>query len=289
MDERFRYMVLLVKEWAKAQNINDPKNGTLNSYSLCLLVLFHFQTCKPAILPPMKDIFDLNISEGCGRFNEKNLDQYCVENITKFQRQDRGQKNESPLSHLLATFFEKFCHILVRSSDHRISTYTGQLKRIQGNLFSMTKSYCLFVEDPFQTSDNAARTVDVAELQRITRAFTQAKYMISDRRASRNELLSLLCTPEVSSELGAGATAGRRTNPATSPQQHRSTGYVGYVAANPYGNRYDQRARGTTGSIPVHNPANRHAGTTRAVGGRLQNGSTSNSRPQASSSSAWQW
>ena len=35
--------LLQVKEWAKAQNINDPKNGTLNSYSLCLLVLFHFQ------------------------------------------------------------------------------------------------------------------------------------------------------------------------------------------------------------------------------------------------------
>jgi len=34
---------LQVKEWAKAQNINDPKNGTLNSYSLCLLVIFHFQ------------------------------------------------------------------------------------------------------------------------------------------------------------------------------------------------------------------------------------------------------
>ena len=32
-----------IKEWAKAQKINDPKSGSLNSYSLCLLVLFHFQ------------------------------------------------------------------------------------------------------------------------------------------------------------------------------------------------------------------------------------------------------
>ena len=70
LDERFSDMVLLVwielakvfaatfflgklnaqlqlsfqiKEWSKAQNINDPKSGSLNSYSLCLLVLFHFQ------------------------------------------------------------------------------------------------------------------------------------------------------------------------------------------------------------------------------------------------------
>ncbi|KAI3884110.1 hypothetical protein MKW92_031961 [Papaver armeniacum] len=43
IDERFRDMVLLIKEWAKSQQINDPKNGTLNSHSLCLLVIFHFQ------------------------------------------------------------------------------------------------------------------------------------------------------------------------------------------------------------------------------------------------------
>ncbi|KAM0906489.1 hypothetical protein ACQ4PT_016739 [Festuca glaucescens] len=106
IDERFGDMVLLVKEWAKAQNINDPKNGTLNSYSLCLLVLFHFQTCKPAILPPLKEIFDVDIPEGRA-FNEKNLDKMCVENIAKFRRKDTGQRNQSSLSHLLATFFEK--------------------------------------------------------------------------------------------------------------------------------------------------------------------------------------
>ncbi|KAM0906490.1 hypothetical protein ACQ4PT_016739 [Festuca glaucescens] len=112
IDERFGDMVLLVKEWAKAQNINDPKNGTLNSYSLCLLVLFHFQTCKPAILPPLKEIFDVDIPEGETNwtflaFNEKNLDKMCVENIAKFRRKDTGQRNQSSLSHLLATFFEK--------------------------------------------------------------------------------------------------------------------------------------------------------------------------------------
>lgn len=57
IDGRFRDMVLLVKEWAKAHNINDSKTGTLNSYSLSLLVVFHLQTCVPAILPPLKEIY----------------------------------------------------------------------------------------------------------------------------------------------------------------------------------------------------------------------------------------
>ncbi|KAG6528379.1 hypothetical protein ZIOFF_010534 [Zingiber officinale] len=43
IDDRFRDMVLVLKEWAKAQDINDPKSGSLSSYALCLLVIFYFQ------------------------------------------------------------------------------------------------------------------------------------------------------------------------------------------------------------------------------------------------------
>lgn len=43
IDGRFRDLVLLVKEWAKTHDINNPKNGTFNSYSLSLLVIFHLQ------------------------------------------------------------------------------------------------------------------------------------------------------------------------------------------------------------------------------------------------------
>ncbi|KAG6495022.1 hypothetical protein ZIOFF_042813 [Zingiber officinale] len=40
IDDRFRDML---KEWAKAQDINDPKSRSLSSYAFCLLVIFHFQ------------------------------------------------------------------------------------------------------------------------------------------------------------------------------------------------------------------------------------------------------
>ncbi|KAG6485926.1 hypothetical protein ZIOFF_054493 [Zingiber officinale] len=55
IDDRFRDMVLVLKEWAKARDINDPKSGSLSSYALCLLVIFHFQTCEPPILPPLME------------------------------------------------------------------------------------------------------------------------------------------------------------------------------------------------------------------------------------------
>ncbi|KAK7830129.1 protein heso1 [Quercus suber] len=63
IDGRFRDMILLVKEWAKAHDINDPNSGTINSYSLSLLVIFHFQTCEPAIFPPLKDIYAGNVAD----------------------------------------------------------------------------------------------------------------------------------------------------------------------------------------------------------------------------------
>ncbi|GMP62449.1 hypothetical protein CsSME_00024558 [Camellia sinensis var. sinensis] len=50
-----------VKELAKTHGINDSKSGTLNSYCLSMLIIFHFQTCVPPLLPPLKEIYPGNI------------------------------------------------------------------------------------------------------------------------------------------------------------------------------------------------------------------------------------
>jgi DNA polymerase sigma len=47
MDPRCRCLIFLIKCWAKAQSINDPKMGTLNSFTICLLVVFHLQVLTP--------------------------------------------------------------------------------------------------------------------------------------------------------------------------------------------------------------------------------------------------
>ncbi|KAI5006832.1 hypothetical protein ZWY2020_040795 [Hordeum vulgare] len=166
LDERFGDMVLLIKEWAKAQNINDPKSGTLNSYSLCLLVLFHFQTCEPAILPPLEDIYEGNITEDFAGstwrlYNEEHLDEVCAANIAKFQSQNKEQKQLS--------FF-----VTLTPFGDVISTYTGQFKKIQDIPIRRKKSYSLFVEDPVERPDNAARAVGERGLLLIASAFSDA-------------------------------------------------------------------------------------------------------------------
>lgn len=66
IDERFPIICLLIKHWAIVQDINSAQVGTLNSYSLILLVL-HFMQCavQPSILPNLYELepemFNVNV------------------------------------------------------------------------------------------------------------------------------------------------------------------------------------------------------------------------------------
>lgn len=203
IDERFRDMVLLIKEWAKLQNINDPKSGTLNSYSLCLLVIFHYQTCKPAILPPLKDIYPGNIVDITGRWFslERQIEDVCVANIARFKIS--RQRNHDSLGQLLISFFDKFSRIELDSSEYVISTYTGQWEMIATNPRWMEKLHKLFIEDPFEQPDNAARAVGLRELSVISNAFQGAYRKLSSNHvlSDRNTLLSTLVRSNISSQL----------------------------------------------------------------------------------------
>ncbi|XP_010262615.1 PREDICTED: protein HESO1 isoform X3 [Nelumbo nucifera] len=177
IDERFRDMVLLVKEWAMAQNINDSKSGTLNSYSLCLLVIFHFQNCRPAIVPPLKEIYPGNIAD----------------DLTAMQ----------------------FSRINLIASEYAICTYTGQWEEITSNSKWMAKKYPLLIEDPFEHQENTARAVGASQLIRISEAFMTTHHMLTSYTADRSSLVSTLFRPQILSQLvartprGVPSTAGR--------------------------------------------------------------------------------
>uniref|UniRef100_A0A0D9V7R0 Poly(A) RNA polymerase mitochondrial-like central palm domain-containing protein n=1 Tax=Leersia perrieri TaxID=77586 RepID=A0A0D9V7R0_9ORYZ len=224
LDARFGDMVLLIKEWAKAQNINDPKTGTLNSYSLCLLVLYHFQTCEPAILPPLKEIYEGNIEDiaETTMYDEEHLDEVCSANLAKFKCKNNEQRNESSLCHLLATFFHK-------------------------------------VEDPIERPDNAARAVGLKGLERIARAFSAAnRKFASLQRANRNDLLEMLCTPAVGSKLGIRvsqevmANSYTNTPPPRRNRQHARP--MRHLSARPSDNQNHRGTRGYTVDRQVDNP-----------------------------------
>ncbi|XP_062092627.1 protein HESO1 isoform X2 [Humulus lupulus] len=195
IDTRFRDMVLLVKEWAKSRNINNPKSGTFNSYSLCLLVIFHFQTCQPAIFPPLKDIYPGNITDDLQglRVNaERLVSETCKANIARFRSDSRRAVNQSSLSELFMSFLAKFSNISSWASELGISPYTGQWEHIASNTRWLPQTCALFVEDPFERPENSARAVNKSHLTRISEAFQSTRNRLMSANLNQSSLLSTL-------------------------------------------------------------------------------------------------
>lgn len=48
-------MVCAIKSWARQNNINDARNGSLSSYALTLLMINYLQIVQPPVVPVLQD------------------------------------------------------------------------------------------------------------------------------------------------------------------------------------------------------------------------------------------
>ncbi|KAF7831038.1 protein HESO1 [Senna tora] len=232
MDGRFRDMVLLVKEWAKAHKINNSKTGTFNSYSLSLLVIFHFQTCDPAIFPPLKDIYPSNLVDdliGVRADTEKLIEETCHANIKMFISNRFRPKNRKSLSQLFLEFLEKFRDINTKAAVEGICPYNGQWEQIYNNTRWLPKTYAIFIEDPFEQPANSARSVSTGQLSKISEAFESTHRKLISENMNRNSLLQELAQPHVSQFIRApmipsynGGHYHHPPQPQPQPQVHRA-------------------------------------------------------------------
>lgn len=200
IDGRFRDMVLLVKEWAKAHKINNPKAGSLNSYSLSLLVIFHFQTCVPAILPPLRILYPGNMVDeltGVRADSEQRITEVCSTNIARFKSDKSRPVNRSSLSELFVSFIAKFCDIHLKAEDLGICVFNGQWEDINSNTRWLPKNKALFIEDPFEQPANTARTVSDKKLMEISEAFQATHLTLISSNLTRNSLLVALARPNI--------------------------------------------------------------------------------------------
>lgn len=201
IDGRFRDMVLVVKEWAKAHKINNSKTGTFNSYSLSLLVIFHFQTCVPAILPPLKDVYPGNMVDkltGVRADAEDFIAETCNANINRIISDKSRPINRKSLPELFVEFLRKFAQMDSWASELGICPYTGQWEQIKNNMIWLPKTYAIFVEDPFEQPQNTARSVSAGQLSKISEAFLRTYSVLTSKNQNQNSLLTFLAPPEVS-------------------------------------------------------------------------------------------
>ncbi|KAJ0901181.1 putative polynucleotide adenylyltransferase [Helianthus annuus] len=297
IDDRFRDMVLIVKEWAKAHGINDPKTGTFNSYSLSLLIIFHFQTCEPAILPPLSEIYPGNMAGdlfGVRAIAEKNIEDICSVNINRIKSNRSRVINRSSLADLFISFLAKFCDISTRALTQGISPYNGQWEDIDTNMIWQPKTYALFIEDPFEQPANCARAVGQRNLHKIAQAFQTSYQKLS---TNQTHPLTVLVRPEVlsivtrSQHAGPGMNQLRlhpqgRTNQAgilrgpTGP--HLQT-YNGNQYQNRNGGSHSQTHRGAHGPTQAQQRYPSQNSSNKRVNQRPLQGSQSTSQGQSQS------
>ncbi|XP_063943701.1 protein HESO1-like [Daucus carota subsp. sativus] len=182
IDKRFRDIVLLVKEWARAHETDEAESGTWNSYCLTLMVLFHFQTCVPAILPPLKELYPGDLAHdlsGVRADAERQIEETCAVNINRFQLNRSRRINRSTLSGLFMSFFEKFSDIDVRALAQGMNVYSGCWEDIEINMAWQPRTFAFYVEDPFEQPVNTARTVTNNHLTKMADAFRATHNMLA--------------------------------------------------------------------------------------------------------------
>ncbi|KAF5453589.1 hypothetical protein F2P56_028486 [Juglans regia] len=254
VDGRFHDMVLLVKEWAKAHDINNPKVGTFNSYSLSLLVIFHFQTCVPAILPPLKDIYPGNIADGLQGERitaERHIAETCAANITRFRQDKFRPVNRSSLSELFISFLGKFSDISLKASELGICPYTGQWEHIESNMRWLPKTYAILIEDPFEQPANSARAISMSKLTRISEAFRMTHWRLISANQNEGSLIPTLVRPEVSQCIPKApvqnpTNSRRYQSHPPRPQVHRSKYSTSQAQHQFQNSRVESRSNNTT-------------------------------------------
>ncbi|NXV36288.1 GLD2 polymerase, partial [Rissa tridactyla] len=99
IENRVRPLVLVVKKWASFRDINDASRGTLNSYSLVLMVLHYLQTLPEPILPSLQK----NYPESFDPAMQLHLVHRAPRTIPPYH-----SKNGSSLGDLLIGFFKYY-------------------------------------------------------------------------------------------------------------------------------------------------------------------------------------
>jgi hypothetical protein len=204
---RLGALVRLVKLWARRRGINDASAGTLNSFALTLMVVFHLQTRTPRVLPPISELF-LPAGASAADAAARPMQAGAPPDMASLQEAGRrltamaaagGDGNRETLLELLSGFFALYRGVLGGWAPPgggggggggggaepgggeaaarllrrvRVDTWAGALRH---EPWEREGVYLASVEDPFDSTDNCARTVrEPARARAIGESFAQA-------------------------------------------------------------------------------------------------------------------
>ncbi|NXH40486.1 GLD2 polymerase, partial [Dicaeum eximium] len=170
IENRVRPLVLVVKKWASFHEINDASRGTLNSYSLVLMVLHYLQTLPEPILPSLQK----NYPECFDPTMQLHLVHQAPRTIPPYI-----SKNGSSLGDLLVGFFKYYATEFDWS--HQIIS-VREAKAIARPDGTEWRNKFICVEEPFDGTNTARAVHEKQKFDIIRGEFVQAWRLLQDKK-----------------------------------------------------------------------------------------------------------
>ncbi|XP_032669267.1 poly(A) RNA polymerase, mitochondrial isoform X2 [Odontomachus brunneus] len=166
IDWRVRPLVLMIRKWARNQDITcDIPGAWITNFSLSLLVLFYLQ--QKNILPSLR-ILKIHANSDA-RYTADGIDCTFLRDIRKLPNEYKNKLNHDDLETLMFGFFEYY------------STYDFYTKGIcirTGIPIRKPTSSPLHIINPLQTMLNVSKNVSIFELNRLVQKAHDALFTL---------------------------------------------------------------------------------------------------------------
>ncbi|XP_060057071.1 poly(A) RNA polymerase GLD2 isoform X3 [Erinaceus europaeus] len=178
LENRVRPLALVIKKWASHHDINDASRGTLNSYSLVLMVLHYLQTLPEPILPSIQKSYPESFSPAI----QLHLVHQAPCNVPPYL-----SKNESPLGDLLLGFLKYYATEFDWDSQMISVREAKAIPRPDG-IEWRNKYIC--VEEPFDGTNTARAVHEKHKFDMIKDQFLKSWQRLKNKR-DLNSILPL--------------------------------------------------------------------------------------------------
>ncbi|XP_023269233.1 poly(A) RNA polymerase GLD2 [Seriola lalandi dorsalis] len=169
-DLRIRPMILVIKKWARHNQINDASKGTLSSYTLVLMVLHYLQTLNEPVLPSLQRDYP----ECFNPFMDIDMVPDGPKHIPPYV-----SRNQSSLGELLLGFL-KYYSTSFRWDKQVISVREARALAKTNSQEWRNKYIC--VEEPFERNNVARAVHEKIKFDAIKAQFAESCRILQQRK-----------------------------------------------------------------------------------------------------------
>nr|XP_012233915.1 PREDICTED: poly(A) RNA polymerase, mitochondrial isoform X1 [Linepithema humile] len=181
IDYRVRPLVIVIRKWAKNQEITSDSPGPwITNFSLSLLVLFYLQ--QKNILPSLTTLISC-ATDNDARCTENGINCIFLRNVEKLPVEYRHKSNNDSLETLLYGFFEYYS---------KFDFHTKGICIRRGIPIQKPSHSALHITNPFETMLNVSKNVNIHEVNRILQKLHDALYTLETADTSRSNNWGLM-------------------------------------------------------------------------------------------------